>query len=121
MVSKGEDDFSELQEFVAGTLKAVMDGISEVQPSAKMRSPFGSGTHAYNAPKKIEFDIAVSADRTDSAKGGFSVKVLSVGAGVGAEGETSQSRVTRIKFAVRTEFKRDDSDRKIDYSSKGVV
>ena len=38
MSDKATDDFSELQAFVAGSLKAIMDGISEAQPNAQMKS-----------------------------------------------------------------------------------
>lgn len=116
-----EDDFSELKAFVAGSLKAIMDGISEVQPSAQMGSPFGTGIHAYNAPKEVAFDIAVSAERTTSAKGGFSLKVLSVGASTEAHGEKAHSTVTRIQFSVRTEFKHKDSDKPVNIPSRRVV
>ena len=116
MVNEVEnDDFSELRAFVAGTLKAIMDGISDVQPTAQMSSPFGSGVHAYNAPKEVSFDVAVSAERKSTAKGGFSLKVLSVGADASAAGEKAQSTVTRIQFSVRTEFKEKNSDKPIPY------
>ena len=105
------DDFSELRAFVAGTLQAIMDGISDAQPTAKLSSPFGSGVHAYNAPKEVSFDVAVAAERASSAKGGFNLKILSVGADAGAKIEKSESTVTRIQFCVRTEFKHKDSDR----------
>jgi hypothetical protein len=114
-----QDDFEELRAFVAGSLKAVMDGITDVQPTAQMKSAFGSGIHAYNAPKEVNFDIAVSAERTTSAKGGFSLKILSVGAGTEAYGEKAHSTVTRIQFSVRTEFRRSDEGRAINYPSKG--
>ena len=113
MSNKAPDDFSELQAFVAGSLKAIMDGISEAQPNAQMKSPFGTGTHAYNAPKEVSFDIAVTAERTASAKGGFSLKVLSVGAGAETQGEKTNSTVTRIQFSVRTEFQHKDAGKPI--------
>ncbi|WP_109357067.1 trypco2 family protein [Sphingorhabdus sp. EL138] len=112
-VDQNDEDFGELKSFVSGSLKAIMDGISAVQPNARMTSPFGTGVHGYNAPKEVAFDIAVSAERSASAKGGFSLKVLSVGAGTEAEGEKSQSTVTRIQFSVRTEFKHKDADKPI--------
>jgi hypothetical protein len=111
------DDFSELRAFVAGTLKAIMDGISDAQATATLSSPFGSGVHAYNAPKEVSFDVAVSAERATSAKGGFNLKILSVGADAGAKSDKSESTVTRIQFSVRTEFKSKDADRPVNIPS----
>jgi Trypsin-co-occurring domain 2 len=115
------EDFSELKAFVSGSLKAIMDGISAVQPHAQMSSPFGSGTYAYNAPKEVTFDIAVSAERSSTAKGGFSLKVLSVGAGAEAEGNKAHSTVTRIQFSVRTEFQNNNANKPINVPTKGIV
>ena len=121
MVSEdSKDDFSELRAFVAGTLQAIMDGISDAQPTAKLTSPFGSGTHAYNAPKEVSFDVAVSAERASSKKGGFNLKILSVGAEADATSDKSHSTVTRIQFCVRTEFKRKDADRPVNIPTMRV-
>jgi hypothetical protein len=100
-----DEDFSELAAFVSGSLKAIMDGISDAQSKATISSAFGSGTYAYNAPTEVNFDIAVTAERTLSAKGGFSLKVMSVGADAGTSGDKTDSTVTRIAFSVRTEFR----------------
>ena len=110
------EDFSELRAFVAGTLQAIMAGISDAQPTAKLQSPFGSGMHAFNAPKEVSFDVAVAAERASSAKGGFNLKILSVGADGGAKTEKSASTATRIQFCVRTEFRHKDSDRPLNIS-----
>ncbi|MEM1133706.1 MAG: trypco2 family protein [Pseudomonadota bacterium] len=119
MSENANEDFSELKSFISGSLRAVMEGITE--SGAQMPSAHGSGVHKYNAPEEVSFDIAVSAERSGGAKGGFSLKVLSVGAEAGANIEKTQSTVTRIQFAVRTEFKSNDSDKPIIVPSKGVV
>ncbi|WP_298019324.1 hypothetical protein [Parasphingopyxis sp.] len=116
--SESDEDFAELRSFVSGSLKAIMDGISDVQPEAQMSSPFGTGTHAYNAPKKVAFDIAVSAERTSAKKGGFSLRVLSVGAAGEAEGSKADSTVTRIQFSVRTEFQRKNAGKPLPKQNK---
>lgn len=121
MSDKADDDFSELQAFVAGSLKAIMEGISEAQSSAQLSSPFGSGTHAYNAPKEVSFDVAVTAERASSAKGGFSLKVLSVGAGAEKQGDRSHSTATRIQFSVRTEFRSKHADQPVKIPSSRVL
>ena len=117
---KGED-FSELKSFISGSLKAIMEGISDVQTETKMASAHGTGSYAYNAPKEVTFDIAVSAERSSSTKGGFSLKVLSVGAGAEAEGEKAHSTVTRIQFSVRTEFKNKNADKPITMPTSRIV
>ena len=119
MTEVEKDDFSELRAFVAGTLNAVMEGIAEAQPSALLTSPFGSGTHAFNAPTEVAFDIAVSAERTAAAKGGFSLKILSVGADASAQSRNGQTTATRIQFSVRTEFKHKDADKPVRIPSMG--
>jgi hypothetical protein len=116
-----EDDFSELRAFVSGTLQAIMGGIGDAQSKATLTSPFGSGTHAYNAPKEVSFDVAVSAERASSKKGGFNLKILSVGAEAGAEGGSSHSTATRIQFSVRTEFKHKDADRPVSIPSTRIL
>ena len=116
MVSEDSDDFSELRAFVSGTLQAIMAGIADAQ-SATLASPFGSGTHAYNAPKEVSFDVAVSAERASSKKGGFNLKILSVGAEAGANADSSHSTATRIQFSVRTEFKNKNADNPVNVSS----
>jgi len=117
VTEESKDDFSELRAFVSGTLQAIMGGIADAQSTARLTSPFGSGTHAYNAPKEVSFDVAVSAERASSKKGGFNLKILSVGAEAGAESDRSHSTATRIQFSVRTEFKRKDADRPLNIPS----
>jgi len=112
-----KDDFSELRAFVCGTLQAIMGGIADAQATAKLSSPFGSGTHGYNAPKEVAFDVAVTADRASSKKGGFNLKILSVGAEAAGGIDSSHSTATRIQFSVRTEFKSKDADRPLNIPS----
>jgi hypothetical protein len=104
--SKEENDYSELSSFVSGTLKAIVDGIGDAQKAAKLDSPWGTGVHAYNAPKKVTFDIAVTAERNGLKKGGFELKILSVGANAGGERSSKDATVSRITFTVPTAFKR---------------
>lgn len=103
------NNYDELQSFITGTLKAIVEGIADAQ-SSRMTSPFETGVHAYNAPKEVMFDIAVTAERASSTKGGFQLKILSVGANAGGEAEHTNSTATRIQFSVRTEFKRNKTD-----------
>jgi hypothetical protein len=100
-----ENDYGELKSFVTGTLTAIMEGIKDAQSTVKMDSAHGTGVYKYNAPTEVAFDVAISAERVGGAKGGFEIKILSVGANAGAEATSKNSTASRIQFSVRTEFK----------------
>ena len=100
-----EEPADELQAFVASSLRSIMKGISEAQKDAKVPSAWGTGAFAFNGPKAVEFDIAVSAERSGSSKAGFEVKVWSIGANAGGDLAARSSTVSRIKFTVPTGFK----------------
>jgi hypothetical protein len=100
----------ELRSFIAGTLRSIMNGISDAQPDARVVSAHGTGVFAFNSPTAVSFDIAVTAERTGSKKGGFEVKVLSLGANAGADTGSKNSTVSRIQFTVPTGFKRNKND-----------
>ena len=96
----------ELEEFVARTLEQLVQGVRKAQqkvlslgaainPSSEIHSG-----GAINEPRRIDFDVAVTASEEDSAGGTakFSIKVLSLEGGAGAT--TSNSTVSRIKFNI---------------------
>ena len=98
-------DSNELAAFVASTLKAIADGVADAQDS-QIGSAHGTGVSGYAAPKEVEFDIAVSAKRTGTSQGGMKVAVFGIGANIGAEDASEDSSISRIRFAVPTNFKR---------------
>tara|TARA_B100000378_G_scaffold73458_1_gene57027 strand:- start:105 stop:482 length:378 start_codon:yes stop_codon:yes gene_type:complete len=102
---KPEADSGELAAFVASTLRAISAGIHEAQGSARIRSAHGTGEFAFSAPEQVEFDIAVTAKKASSAKGGFKVEVFSIGANLGGEETGERSSISRIKFMIPTKFK----------------
>ena len=105
-----QNEYSELKSFVTGTLTAIMEGITEAQSSVEMKSAHGTGVYKYNAPTEVAFDVAISAERMGGAKGGFEIKILSVGANAGVESANKNSTASRIQFSVRTEFKHNNAD-----------
>lgn len=114
-------DSDELAAFVASTLKAIARGIHDAQEDTLIRSAHGTGVSGFSAPKEVEFDIAVSAKKAGSAKGGFKVEVFSVGANAGGEKNSESSSVSRIKFSIPTNFKNtSDSSRDESESWKTV-
>ncbi|WP_343519152.1 trypco2 family protein [Sphingomonas sp.] len=100
---------NELQAFVTSTLGAVMKGIADAQPDARVRSAFGTGEFAFSAPDNVSFDVAVTAKHSGTARGGFKIQVFSVGANAGGDVSSESSSVSRIQFTVPTKFKRDRS------------
>ena len=102
-----EVEDNELRVFVASTLEAIMAGISDAQPSARARSAHGTGTYGFSAPKEVVFDVAVTAKRTGSRRGGFKVQVFSMGANAEGDVGSENSTVSRVQFTIPSKFKLD--------------
>ena len=100
-----EADSGELSAFVSSTLRAISVGVKNAQ-DMQIESAHGTGVSGYNAPKEVEFDIAVSANKTASSGGGFKVAVFGIGANAKGEAESENSTLSRIKFSAPTNFKR---------------
>ena len=91
-------DADELRLFVAGTLKAIFDGIRDNQQVSNIQKP--SGQSAFALPREVEFDIAVTAKSVGAKSGGLKLEVFSVGANAKKEKSNENSTVSRIKFSV---------------------
>lgn len=100
----------ELSAFVSSVLRAIAEGVADAQ-GVQIGSPHGTGVHGFNAPKEVEFDIAVSAKSTGSADGGLKIAVFGIGANVGGSTVSENSTISRIRFAVPTNFRRNESMR----------
>ena len=98
---------NELQAFVASTLTAIMGGVSDAMPNARVASAFGTGEFAFSAPDNVTFDVAVTAKHSGSARGGFKIQVFGVGANAGGDVSSEASTISRIQFTIPTKFKRD--------------
>jgi hypothetical protein len=98
-------DSEELSAFVASVLRAIAEGVTEAQAEF-IGSAHGTGVHGFNAPKEVEFDIAVSAKSIGSADGGLKIAVFGIGANVGGSTVSENSTISRIRFSVPTNFKR---------------
>lgn len=84
-----------------------MQGISDVQDGARIRSAHGSGEYGFAGPKSVTFDVAVTAKHTGTARGGMKIQVFSIGANAGGDVSTEASAVSRIQFTIPTKFKSD--------------
>ena len=108
----------ELQEFIAETLKQVINGVATAQEFAKQKgakinpsnlsisSIQNSEDIVFVDPetntvaRTIEFDVAITVSEGDSAKAGVGIFVGEIG--IGAQGKSSgmNSTVSRIKFSL---------------------
>ena len=112
----------ELDTFIEESLKQIIQGVKKAQvatsPPNKNPREFAHINpdimySADNAPKGkyyasvykdlvlfVEFDVAVTTDYKDEAKGGLGIKVFGIGIGAGGSSAEGGSTVSRIKFQV---------------------
>ena len=122
-----------LEEFVKISLEQIISGVKKAQESTKLPNKHHSEADRINpaimysadsAPKGkyfattqrnlvhfVEFDVAVSADSSTEAKGGFSLKVAGLG-GVEADagGSEKESSISRVKFSVPVQLPKSDDE-----------
>lgn len=104
----------ELGEFIAETLKQIIDGVikaqeygektgAQVNPSAVSvpdRADFAfHSVHGYIA-QIIDFDLAVTTSEGTKLKGGVGVFVGALGVGTQGQTDIQSTAVSRIKFSV---------------------
>jgi hypothetical protein len=92
----------ELREFVRATLLDVLNGVDDARKDETVGARAGitwTGRTTSEAAK-VEFDVAVTAENTDAAKGNGGVKVAVFSVGVSGEVSSKNTTVSRIKFAV---------------------
>jgi len=122
-----------LEEFVKITLEQIISGVKKAQESTKLQNKHPSDADLVNpaimysadsAPKGkyfatvqrnlvhfVEFDVAVSADSSTEAKGGFSLKVAGLGGvGAGAGGTEKESTISRVKFNVPIQLPKSEDE-----------
>lgn len=99
----------ELSAFVSSVLRAIAEGIGDSQ-GLKIESAHRTGVHGFNAPKEVEFDIAVSAKSTGATDGGLKIAVFGIGANVAGSTVSENSTISRIRFSVPTSFKETSKD-----------
>lgn len=103
----------ELKDFISETLKQIMEGVKGAQEKA---SEMGGAINPRGlldvnsvgvvisrldeVTQLIQFDVVVTTNDTDKAKGGVGVFVGEVGIGVRGETETQSTAVNRIQFSI---------------------
>lgn len=112
----------ELHEFIASTLVQIARGIEkaseELKDSKALVNPRNVATQGtkekdehiygylnvhkkfYKVVQKIEFDVAVTAEKGKETKGGIGIHVGSIGVGSQGRSESNSSTVSRIRFSV---------------------
>jgi hypothetical protein len=105
----------ELKDFVAETLKQILDGVVMAQKYATNIGavvnpanvfPAGDGSSSLKSRDRgyviqmIEFDVVVTTTDSDRAKGGVGIFIGALGTGIQGEEEQSKSRQDRIRFSV---------------------
>jgi hypothetical protein len=112
----------ELNTFIEESLKQLIQGVKNAQKATLPPSKNARDSALINpdimysadsAPKGkyyatidrnlvifVDFDIAVTTDYKDEAKGGLGIKVFGIGIGTGGSSAESGSTLSRIKFQV---------------------
>ncbi len=97
----------QLKEFIAGSLIDIAEGIRSANeklkdPAKQQWEPFKLRCNIGDNAKipGIQFDIAVTATKSQKDKAGFMVALVSIGAGAGTEKGLGNEMVHRIKFEV---------------------
>ena len=105
----------DLKDFVAETLKQIIDGVAEAGDyyaerggsinSRSLRYRNTEGSQLVHQQKGqmgqlIEFDVALTAVEGTEIKGGIGVFVGAIGLGSQGKSDTSNTSVSRVKFAV---------------------
>lgn len=110
----------ELQEFISGTLVQISLGIesaaSQLKDSKALVNPRNVSTTGskdehiygylnvhrkfYKVVQKIEFDVAVTAEKAKETKNGIGISVGSLTVGSQGKSDATSSTVSRIRFTV---------------------
>jgi len=110
----------ELQEFISTTLVQIARGIEDaakqlldtkaiVNPRNVRPMPDRSDTvygilntekQFHKIVQKIDFDVAVTAEKGSKTKGGVGIQVGSIGVGTQAQSDRTSSTISRIKFSI---------------------
>ena len=97
------DEPLQLRDFVAETIKQIIDGVVTAQEHATGKKAIVNplGNHYRNPdPQLISFDVAVTAARGSKTQGGIAVFAGAFGLGSKGESEASNETLNRIQFSI---------------------
>ncbi len=111
----------DLRQFVAESLKQILDGVAEAQDYARDKGAWVSGAHSPGSAygdkasigpnintRDVEFDVAVTTTRESGVEGGAGIFVAALGLGYQAQKGSSDIAVSRIRFSVPVIFTKQD-------------
>lgn len=102
-----------LDEFIAATLKSIIDGVKEAQDyaashDAKVNPPKTKVSMGRRERHEVEpggtivdFDVALATREGTEKKGGVGVFLASCGVGAQAQSETAFSSTSRVRFSLQ--------------------
>jgi hypothetical protein len=97
------DEPLQLRDFVAETIKQVIDGVVTAQEYATgKQATVNPRTQRFSEPpiQSISFDVAVTATKGAKTQGGVAVFAGAFGFGSKGQSEKSNETVNRIRFSV---------------------
>jgi hypothetical protein len=106
----------DLRKFIAETLTQIIGGISDAQENmlefqkgedSNYTAPYVNPNPVSENHKKlsdIEFDVAVTVSKGNSAEGGGGLSVMGVSIGGKGASEQTNSSVSRIKFSIPVSY-----------------
>lgn len=104
----------ELKQFITETLRDIVEGIQEAQAIegvGGLIAPKGIGGHTFSPESGVyhqaqivstvvKFNVAVTAETADAAKGHGGIKILAFGGGIEGQVSSKESAVSHIQFPV---------------------
>jgi hypothetical protein len=103
----------QLREFIKSVLTEIVDGVRDAQDrnGGAFVVPAGDGGHKYAEHPRfsnsarlkstiVDFDVAITAEDTDTIEGGAGIKVMSIQFGGKGEASSKDTTVSRIQFAI---------------------
>jgi hypothetical protein len=101
------DEPLQLRDFVAETIKQVIDGVAIAQEHATGKNAIVNPSGSGGTPiQKISFDIAVTAAKGTKTQGGVAVFAGAFGLGSKGQSEKASETVNRIQFSVPISYPR---------------
>jgi hypothetical protein len=94
----------DIKEFIAETLKQIIDGVVDAQKYAKNKNAVIVPWH--DSQKVVDFDVAVTVADSKETGGKAGISVWSIGANINRTSECSSSTTSRIRFEIPVELPR---------------
>jgi hypothetical protein len=109
----------ELKDFIAATLREIVEGVSEAREYVKkldnhasINPMRGSSTgQTYTPPQNVEFDVALTITTATGTKGGVGIAAGPIVLGSHGKNDKSDQVVNRIKFTVPVTLPQDEPRR----------